>query len=340
MSKAIIYRENYFHNLDQISHHAGSKDKVAVVLKDNAYGHGLLEIAQLANEYGIKRAVVRNCDEAVKIEKLFDSILILADTNLTTYSHTFHITINKLDDIAQLPKNTQVHLKVDTGMHRNGISLNSLETAIHGLFKQGLVLTGVFTHHHSADKISTDFFTQARVFGDVKNKVISICEKLSHPIPEFHSCNSSALFRTKNFDEDFARVGIAQYGYLETDPIFDNPNLKPILSLYANKLSSREIKKGQSVGYGATYQAQEDMIIGCYDVGYGDGFLRINERQEYFTPDGYRVLGRVSMDNLSLNTDLDEVCLFDDVKALAKVHDTITYEITTTLSPNIKKEIR
>ena len=81
------------------------------------------------------------------------------------------------------------------------------------------------------------------------------------------------------------------------------------------------------------------MIVSTYDLGYGDGFLRLNERNSYITPKGYKVLGRVSMDNLSLNTDEKEVCIFDDVTTLAKEHDTISYEITTTLSPYIKKEI-
>ena len=111
------------------------------------------------------------------------------------------------------------------------------------------------------------------------------------------------------------------------------------MSLWASRLATREIKKGQSVGYGGTFTATEDMTVSTYDLGYGDGFLRINERKSYTTPKGYKVLGRVSMDNLSLNTKDEEVCIFDDVKTLAKEHDTITYEITTTLSPYIKKEI-
>ncbi|MCG3719622.1 alanine racemase, partial [Aliarcobacter butzleri] len=110
-------------------------------------------------------------------------------------------------------------------------------------------------------------------------------------------------------------------------------------SLWASRLSTRILKKGQSVGYGGTFTATEDMLVSTYDVGYGDGFLRLNERKSYTTPKGYKVLGRVSMDNLSLNTDDEKVCIFDDVRELAKIHDTITYEITTTLNPNIEKEI-
>ena len=339
MAKILLNKENLFHNFKIISEHTKSKEKVAVVLKDNAYGHGIIEIATLANEFGIKKAVVRSLDEALKVEKLFDYILILAEKSFHTYSHAFHIALNSLDDIKILPENCNVHIKVDTGMHRNGILPNQLEEAILGLKERNINITGVFTHHRCADELSTDFFWQNNLFTRVKIDVKRICEQLLLPLPAFHSCNSAALFRHTNFDEDFARVGIATYGYLDNANIFKFPKLKPVLSLWASKLSTRVLKKGQSVGYGGTFTANTDMTISTYDVGYVDGFLRLNERCSYETPKGYKVLGRVSMDNLSLHTNDGEVCIFNDVNALAKTHDTITYEITTALNPNIKKEI-
>jgi len=339
LAKILLNKKNLFHNLEIISNHAGSKEKVAIVLKDNAYGHGLLEIATLASEFGVKKAVVRTLDEALQIEKLFDQILILAESNFPTYSHTFHIALNSLENISLLPEDSNVHIKVDTGMHRNGIHPNELEEAFKGLLERNIKITGVFTHHRSADELSTEFYWQNENFKSVISTVIKLCEQLSLAIPSFHSCNSAALFRHSNFNEDFARVGIATYGYLTTNNTYKNPELKPVLSLWANKLSSREIKAGQKVGYGGTFTAKEDMIISTYDVGYGDGFLRLNERQSYATPKGHKILGRVSMDNISLNTDEDEVCIFDDVNELAKIQDTISYEITTTLSTQIKREI-
>ena len=339
MPRILLNKENLFYNLEQISKKATSKDKVAVVLKDNAYGHGILEIAKLANEFGIKKAVVRTLDDALKIKELFDYILILAEKSFHTYSHTFHIALNSLEDIKNIPENANVHIKVDTGMHRNGILPNQLEEAFLGLSERKITITGVFTHHKGADELSTNFFWQKAVFSRVKEDVKRICEKLLLPLPALHSCNSAALFRTSQFDEDFARVGIATYGYLDNAGVFNFPKLKPVMSLWANKLSTRELKKGQSVGYGGTFTAKENMIVSTYDIGYGDGFLRLNERASYTTPKGYKILGRVSMDNLSLDTNEEKVCIFDDVTVLAKVHDTITYEITTTLNPNIEKEI-
>ncbi len=340
MAYIVLDKSNYFHNLSVISKKAGSIDKVAVVLKDNAYGHGLLEMASMAKEFGVKWAVVRTCKEAKKIETFFEQILILADTKSESYSHTFHIVINCLEDIQRLPENTNVHIKVDTGMHRNGIQINSLEEAISGLCKRNLKLTGVMTHYRCADELSCDFFWQRNNFIQVKNEVKRICEKLFLSIPKFHSANSSALFRFKNYDEDLARVGIAQYGYLETHPSFDNPILKPVLSLWGKKIATRELKENQRVGYGAMFKAEKNMIISTYDVGYGDGFFRLNGIDKCETPKGYEILGRVSMDCLSINCDDDEVCIYNDVTQLAKIHNTITYEITTSLNPNIPKTIK
>jgi len=339
LAKILIDKNNLFYNLNIISKKAGSKDKVAVVLKDNAYGHGLEQIAKLCSEFGITKVVVRDFSDAHKIKDLFSYILVMSEQDFQNYSHTFHITLNSLKQVSKLPKNSNVHIKVDTGMHRNGISMDELEVAFLGLCQNNINITGVFTHHKSADELSTNFFWQNENFSLVKKSVKNICEKLSLPLPNFHSCNSAGLFRKANFDEDFARVGIAAYGYLENDGIFDFPNLKPIMSLWAEKMATRIIKKGQSVGYAGKFTAHTNMVVSTYDIGYGDGFLRLNENDEYFTPKGFRVLGRVSMDNISINSDENEVCIFDDVRNLAKIRNTITYEIICSLKKNIKREI-
>ncbi|MGM0519780.1 MAG: alanine racemase [Campylobacterota bacterium] len=339
MARILISKKNLFHNLDIISKQAGGKEKVCVVLKNNAYGHGLKEVATLACEYGVKKAAVKSLNEALQIEEYFDEILVLTEEIFHTYSHTFHIALNSLEKISNLKSNCNVHIKVDTGMHRNGISMNDIEACIDGLYKRNINITGVFTHHRSADCLSTDFFWQNKNFQEVKTRVLKRCEQLLLPTPKFHSCNSAALFRHQNFDEDFARVGIATYGYIDTEKPLFIPPLKPVLSLWANRITTREIKQNQAIGYGGVYKAKKDMTVSTYNVGYGDGFLRLNERKKYTTPDGYDVLGRVSMDCLSLNTSKDEVCIFNDATSLAKIHDTITYEIVTSLNPYIKREI-
>lgn len=341
MARIILNKENLFHNLDEMKKITKDINKIGIVLKDNAYGHGLIEISSLLQEYGIKKAIVQKYGEAKKIKEYFDDILILADTNIKEFSDKYHITLNSLDDLANIPNYSNVHIKVDSGMHRNGINLKDLEKAILGLINKDCLITGVFTHHRNADEISCEYFWQKQNFKEIKEKTKELCKKYKLPTPSFHSCNSAALFRTKEFNEDWCRAGIATYGYLEDNTLFEGHNLKPVLSLWAKKLCTRKIKKGQKVGYGGTYKAKNDMIASTYAVGYGDGFLRINEHhKKYFTPKGFELLGRVSMDNISLNTDEDFVCIFDDVRTLAKMHNTINYEILTSLKDGIPKEIK
>ncbi len=339
MARITLNKSNYFHNLSVISKQAKGKDKVSVVLKDNAYGHGLIEMATLANEFGINKAVVVKLDDALKIEKLFDEILILADKDIHTYSHTFHIAINELKDIYTLPKNTNVHLKIDTGMHRNGISKNELKAAINGIYKENLNLTGVFTHYRSSDELSCEYFCQKNDFKKIKAEVKNICEELFLPIPKFHSANSSGLFRDKNFSEDITRVGIASYGYCESDSVYQIPKLKPVLSLYAKRISSKKLFLNERLGYGGKFKATKEIDVSTYDIGYGAGFLRVKDDLKYKTPEGFDLLGRVSMDYSSFNSTNEEICIFNDVKTLAKLHKTITYEIVTSLKSHLKREI-
>lgn len=341
MAKILLNKDNLFHNLSLISQKAGSKDKVAVTLKDNAYGHGLVEISQLVQEFGIKKAVVRTLDDAMQIKNYFEYILILADNNITTYDDTFHIALNSFDSIDLLPDNIKVHIKIDTGMHRNGILPKELKQTVLKLLSKDIKITGIFTHHKSADNVYCDHFNkQNSVFSKVKEEMILLCDELSLDIPAFHSSNSSALFRHKNMDESFARVGIATYGYLESNTDEKMPDLKPVMSLWTSKVSSRVLEQGETVGYGGTYSTNEDIIISTYDIGYGDGFLKLNEKHNYTTPKGFKLLGRVSMDYISLNSNDNEVCLFDDARPLAKLLNTISYEIITTLSRNLNKEIQ
>ena len=99
MSYIELNKSAFFHNLDIIAQKTADKDKIALVLKDNAYGHGLLEVASMAKEYGVKRAVVRSESEAKAIEEYFEYILILAPSFPLSPSDTFVYTINSVDSI-------------------------------------------------------------------------------------------------------------------------------------------------------------------------------------------------------------------------------------------------
>jgi len=333
-----LNKKNFFHNLDIISSHAKDKSKIAIVLKDNAYGHGLKEIASMASEYGIQKAVVKNTKEAKIIEEYFKYILILADVKNQTYSHTFHIAINDAQDIDVLPPYTNIHIKIDTGMHRNGIDRKELQSTINKALEKNLKICGFFTHHKSADVLSSEFYWQNLQFCDIKKELCEICEKLNLSDIKVHSCNSAAFFRTSNPSDDLYRIGIAAYGYKMDDFLSNNTNLKPVLSLHAKKLSSRKFKQGQRVGYSGVYTCTKDTTISTYDVGYADGLKRFSDSFCEIC-NNYKILGRVSMDNISVNSTDDEICIFDDVSNQALFHNTIKYEILTSLNSNIPRYI-
>ena len=139
MSYCLINKSNYFHNLSMIEQKV-DKDKIAVVIKNNAYGHGVSEISILANEYGIKHAVVNTIYEANLISHLFDSVLVLQDLPKEKIASNIIIAINSLDSIKEIPSGTKVELKVDTGMHRNGINTKDLIPAIDLIFDSKLNL--------------------------------------------------------------------------------------------------------------------------------------------------------------------------------------------------------
>ena len=130
-----------------------------------------------------------------------------------------------------------------------------------------------------------------------------------------------------------ARVGLAAYGCLE-----NQSELKPILSVYASKISSRTLHVGKSIGYGATYTTKKDEIVSNYDFGYGDGFLRVLSNK-FSTPNGEKLLGRISMDNSSFLSDKDELLIFNDARDVAPLADTISYEVLTSLKPSLKRTI-
>jgi alanine racemase len=328
-----IYKENFFHNLNQIALQTGSVEKIAIVLKDNAYGHGLVLMAQLASEYGIKHAVVRNTEEANQIESYFETILILGDSIIKHPKLSY--AVNRLEDIEKAQVGAKVELKVDTGMHRNGIKLDEVDDALVHIVKQGLELVGVMTHYRSADEMGSEYFWQKKQFDTVKEKVI----KAGFDKVRYHSHNSAAILRTKSFDEDLVRVGIGAYGYNELPESFDKLALKPVLSLHATKTSTRVLKEGDRVGYGGDFSAPKEMTVSTYDLGYGDGWCRGNSFFAYTTAQGLPILGRVSMDFISLESTKESICVMDDAQKAAKQLGTISYEITTALSVEIPRSV-
>jgi alanine racemase len=328
MAFITIHKENFYHNLHCIAKKTGSIDKIAIVLKDNAYGHGLLLMAKMASEFGIRSAVVRDEEEAREIDAFFEHILVLGDTH--KYSHHTYV-INSLKAIEHIPTQTKVALKVDTGMHRNGIAFDELALALKQIQDKDLNLMELMTHYRSADVLSSEFFWQQKVFEEVKKSV----KKSGFKHLRIHSHNSASILRTQGFDEDIVRVGLALYGYNELPTCFNKITLKPILSLYAKRISSRCLKRGQRVGYGGEFIALTDMKISTYDLGYGDGW----HRGECVIAQNLAILGRVSMDSISVESEKSLICIMDNAEDIAQQWGTISYEVLTCLDNKIVRKV-
>ncbi|KIM03445.1 MAG: alanine racemase [Sulfurovum sp. AS07-7] len=328
-----INRSNLIHNLSQIVLKTGSVDKIAIVLKDNAYGHGVDKIAKIARNFGITKAVVRNYTEAKEIEELFDDVIVLGGNIIPSPKLSY--AVNSIEKLELCPERTRIELKVDTGMHRNGIKPNELQIAIGMIKDKNINLVGVMSHFASADELGSGYFYQYKNFQNIK-KIINEC---GFDNVRFHIHNSAGILRTKEFKEDLVRLGIGAYGYNPMDNAFEKVELKPVMSLYAKKVSSRMLLAGERVGYGGEFTAPKDMIVSTYDLGYGDGWRRGDVKQPYITPSGKEILGRVSMDFITLEGDEEEVCIMEDANIAAKHFGTISYEITCALHANIHRVI-
>ncbi|MCX6072988.1 MAG: alanine racemase [Campylobacterales bacterium] len=331
-----LSREAFIYNLDIIAHQVGGKDKIAVVLKDNAYGHGAVLIAKAAQEYGIKHAVVRLEREAVEVEPFFETILILADFPATMMFRTnpkFHYVLNSLHLIDRFPRGTKVELKVDTGMHRNGIAPDELEIAFEAMAKSGLECVGVMSHFRSADTLSSEWFWQRKNFEEVKRNASTLAFKYGWK-PRFHIANSAGAFR--GVSNEMVRVGIALYGCLEMDKTLPQPDLKPLLSLWGKKISTRILRAGERVGYNGTYEAVVDEVISTYDLGYANGLDRLASNR-YMTPERVALRGRISMDCAAFSSDVEELLIFDNANEYARAVGTIGYEILVCLDKDLKR---
>lgn len=339
MPKLLIRSAHFKHNLDLISSHIGSQDKLALVLKDNAYGHGIKEIAKLAKEYGIKSVFVKNEMEALQIQNDFEHITALYGNISSLAPSNIYQTIHSIQTLKEISPNRKVELKFNTGMNRNGLEPHQVQETIQIILKRRLHLVGVFSHNGYGDDGGEEMNKQHQKSQEIKEQITHLARTLGFEIPRFHFLSSSGALRQEKIEEDLVRIGIASYGYLCAEiPIAQK--LKPIASLWANQISKRTLARGDRLGYsGAGIIAQKN-IVSTYDLGYGDGLFRLNEHHPKLTCiNGEEILPRMSMDCFSCLSEEKEICLFEDAWKWARVFDTTPYEILVKLSPFIPRSV-
>lgn len=334
---------------------------LAVVLKSNAYGHGLREVGRIADQIDdVDLLVVDSIVEARTLRGIGarKPILIIGYVpksmlQALTRLKSVTLVVTSLDqarDVARLVRRSlSVQIKVDTGMRRQGIFPDQLEETIHLLSRnQHLCITGLATHFADADGADVTM-TMNQIC--VWNEVVEVYRKrVGEGV--FHV---SATAGTKFVDRAHAnmvRLGIGFYGF---DPIGERPlDLQPALSFWAKVISVKLLRAGESVGYNLTYTAQDDRLIALIPCGYSEGVWRsLSNRGTVFVQGvPCPIIGRVSMNMTVIDITHvpgpvqleDEVEVYsanrqqlNSIEAVANQCDTIPYEVLTRISPSIKR---
>lgn len=342
------------HNLAVVRTVVPATTKVVAVVKANAYGHGLIQVAKAlhgADAYAVARleeALSLRAHGIVKpiilLEGFFcaDDLPVLAANNLQTAVHS----IEQLEALEQteLPNPVHIWVKLDTGMHRLGVRPEDASAFCARLARCKNVVQpfNFITHFSCADEITNPATTRQ----------ISLFNELRAAYPGAGSLASSAgILAWHDAHAEWVRPGIMLYGASPfTDKTSQDHGLEPVMTLKTTVIAVRVLKQGESVGYGATWTSPRDTKIGVVAVGYGDGYPRM-------APSGVPVLingrivplvGRVSMDMMTIDlgpdaTDKvgDDVVLWGKglpVEQVAEAIGTIPYELMTKLTPRVIME--
>ncbi len=342
--------------------------KFLAVIKANAYGHGLLQIAKLLEPY-VDFFGVHSAQEAYTLLKsgIDCQILILGPV----FSHQLpilnparvHLTCSTLHLIEALHNNGfsfPLHLKVETGTYRQGFVLEDLEKALKKIKEYGLPLVGLSTHFANIEDTLDHSYAkeQLRKYKEIKNLV----EKKIGKLQFYHTACSAAVLLFPETHFSLVRSGISIYGYWpsrETKLSWqykfgeDGPQLKPVLSWKTLLSEIKWVKKGEYIGYGCTYKTTRKTKLGVLPIGYYDGYDRKLSNKGIVLIKGQRapVLGRVCMNLLMVDlTDIEDVSVGDVVyligeegeekvtaDTLADLAQTINYEILSRISISVPR---
>jgi alanine racemase len=323
--------------------------KICPVLKSNAYGHGLIEIAGICDKLRPPYLIVDSFYEAFEIKKagIKTPCLIIGYTLPENYKHMSfnNVAVTILDMVTihalgRLNKRVKVHLKIDTGMHRQGVPINKVDEAIDLISQyKKLELEGVCTHLADADN-SDPTFTKMQV-----KEFKKICKKNDVKWKHISATAGAGMIFSKEFN--MIRIGLGLYGDSPIEKF--SKNLKPVMRFSSTIIDIKKLKKGDSVSYGCTFTAKQDMNIGIIPAGYYEGVDRrlSNKGYVYYGKQKCKILGTVCM-NLTI-IDLSEVkggrkggrvdFIRDNVSEIADICKTISYVVWTHVAPTIRRKV-
>ncbi|WQZ57014.1 alanine racemase [Helicobacter pylori] len=358
------------HNFSAVKSIVPKDAHIMAVVKANAYGAGAIKASEIFLQEGANYLGVATLDEALELRSYFSQtpILILGYSPNTNASmlvdndlSAMVFSLEQAEVFSQMAlksqKRLKVHLKIDTGMHRLGLEPNfkSIEIIKKIRALKGLEIEGIFTHLSNADaKIKTHAKNQMKAFN-------AFLEQLLNQKIEFqyrHAYNSAGILSLCNGNENrflnLYRPGIMLYGFYPSNEMKEScPTiLKNVISLKAQIVQIRSVKKGEFIGYGEHFYTNEETLVGVLALGYADGLARAlgNRIQVAINNQLAPLIGKVCMDQcfVKLNNiqakEGDEVILFGDKSAkandaseIAMLLNTIPYETISTLSKRLER---
>ncbi|MGB2079410.1 MAG: alanine racemase [Vibrio sp.] len=346
---AYIHLNALAHNLKLIKNIA-PKSKLLAIVKANGYGHGAEKIARyadLADGFGVARLqeAIQLREIGIKqpillLEGFYDpqDVATLAEYDLQTAVHCEE-QLKHLEQ-ANLDKPVQVWLKIDTGMHRLGVDPENVAGFKARLEACDNVAKPIhfISHFCCADESDSD----------MTNQQIACFEQFTTEQDCRSIAASAGILAWPQSHFDWVRPGIIMYGISPfADKTAQDLGFQPVMTLTSHLISVKKVKAGETVGYGASWQAPQDTTIGVIAIGYGDGYPRT-------APNGTPVLingrivpiaGRVSMDMMTVDLGPDSQDKFGDevelwganlpVEHVAQWVGTIGYELVTQLTSRV-----
>jgi alanine racemase len=336
--------------------------KVMLVVKANAYGHGLVEVSKalagMTDYIGVavleEGILLRDLGVTAPIIVLggiwCEQIFRYLEHGLTLTASSVE-RLQQINDAAgQMGVKAKVHLKIDTGMERIGIHYYNAHLLQEAALKcMHVEVEGIFSHFASAD--SHDL-TYAGLQLERFNEVLRFYERHSLPMPMRHIANSAAVLQLPESYLDMVRPGIMLYGVYPSPETPHTVEVKPALAWKSRVVYFKVVKPGHAVSYGSTWQSDHNVRIVTVPVGYGDGFFRSMSNRAHVIIRGkeYPQVGGICMDQLMVNIEWDsayngdEVILLGEsgsakitVEDLAEWAGTIPYEILTNINTRVPR---
>ncbi|MFQ5707497.1 MAG: alanine racemase [bacterium] len=354
------------HNIRETRKHIAPAKLMAVV-KANAYGHGVQEVASLALQNGADYLGVALLQEGILLrERQFHCpILVFGgffdhqiedflrfNLELTLYDYDRAVAL--ANRAADLSRPARVHIKVDTGMGRVGVAWDKAAEFVQTVSElKSIEMAGIYTHFASSDSGDKTFAeTQLRRF----QAVLGQLEANDIHIPLRHLANSGAVLDLPNSYYDMVRPGVMLYGYYPSPGTSKSVALKPAMAIKSRVIFLKQVPAGAPISYGLTFKADQNTTIATVPIGYGDGYNRLlsNSGQVLIRGRRFPVVGRVCMDQIMVevgnNSTVevgDEVVLLGrqgheeiSIYELCAKLNTIPYEITCGISQRLERRFK